>query len=149
MRTLDAARRGAKAGRRPKKGPLALKPRIHASPESSPLLPHARARSEFICFCSICAPWMLPGVGQKRAAGPKMACSSSNYVYTHRWNRLHFCRMRERDLNSFFFPGFAGPAQLGAGKSGQRAQKWPARAQSACTWISRIASIAAVHASSI
>jgi hypothetical protein len=71
-----AARRGAKAGRGLKNGPLILKIRIHASPAFSPFLPHAQARSEFICFCSICAPWLPPGAEQKRAAGSKMASSS-------------------------------------------------------------------------
>jgi hypothetical protein len=80
-------------------------------------IPHARRRRElhlnFVFFPWICGPRgparRCPGAGQKRAAGPKMACSSSNYVYTHRRNFLHFCRKRERDLNLFIFPGFAGP----------------------------------------
>jgi hypothetical protein len=45
--------------------------------------------------------WALPGRRAKRAAGPKMACSFSNYVYTHRRNFLHFCRKRELDLTHF------------------------------------------------
>jgi hypothetical protein len=74
MRTLGAARCGAKAGRRPKNGLLALKPRIHASPESSPFPPHARARSEIIYFAWICGPGAPLGAargGAKVGSGPK------------------------------------------------------------------------------
>jgi hypothetical protein len=150
MRPLGAARCGANAGRGPKNGLLVLKIRIHAPPAFYPFLPHARARSELFCFCSICAPSVPPGAGQKRAAGPKMARSPSKYVYTHRPHCLHFYRMRELDLNLLFFPGFAGPGCRPArGKSGPRAQKWPARAQNTHTRIARIVSISTACASSI
>jgi hypothetical protein len=127
---VDAARCGAKAGRGPKNGPLVLKIRIHASPALSPFLPLARACSELFWFCSICAPW----VPQKRAAGPKMARSSSKYVYTHRPHFIHFYRMRELVLNYFDFARYAPP---GCRNSGPRAQKWPARPQTTYTRIAR------------
>jgi hypothetical protein len=150
MRTLGAARRGAKAGRGPKNGPLALKIRIHASPALSPFLPHARARSEFIVFPWICGPRVPPGAGQTRAAGPKMARSPSIHVYTHRRNFLHFCRKGERVLNYFVFARYAHPGCRPArGKRGPRAQKWPARPQSTYTRIARIVSISTACASSI
>jgi hypothetical protein len=139
---LGAARRGAKASSGPKNGPLVLKIRIHASPAFYPFLPHARARSEFICFCSICAPWVPPGAGQKRAAGPKMARSSSNHVYTHCPGFLHICRNRELDLTYFVFAQYAPTGCRPAwGKGGPRGQKWPARPQTTYTRIARIFSI--------
>jgi hypothetical protein len=151
---LGAARRGAKAGNGPRNGLLALKLRIHASPRFSPFLLHAQARSELFCFCSICAPWVPPAVGQKRAAGAKTVCSPSNYVYTHRTDFLHFYRMCKLDLNFVFFPGFAGPgALLGAaqrrGKSGQQAQKRSARPQTTYIRIAQIFSISTACVSSI
>jgi hypothetical protein len=77
--------------------------------------------------------WALPGAGQKRAAGPKMARSPSIHVYTHRRNFLHFCRKRELDRNFGFFPGFAGPgAPPGAG------QKRAAGSKMACTFSHRV-----------
>jgi hypothetical protein len=150
MRTLVAARRWAKAGSGPRNGLLALKLRIHASPRLSPLLPHARARSELFCFCSICAPWVPPAAGQKRAAGPEMVCSPSIYVYTHRPDFLHFYRMRELDLNYFVFARYAHPGcRPPRGKSGQRAQKWSACPQTTYTRIAQIFSISTACASSI
>jgi uncharacterized membrane protein len=93
------------------------------------------------------APWVPPGAGQKRAAGPKMARSPSTHVYTHRRDFLHFCRMRELDLIFFGFARYAGPEVLpGAGKSGPRAQKWPARSETTYTRIARLFSICAVIA---
>jgi hypothetical protein len=146
MRPLGAARRGAKACRGPKNGPLALKPRIHASPESSPFPPHAQARSEFCVFSLYLRAqgtrWALPGAGQMRAAGPKMARSPSNHVYTHRRNFLHFYRMRELDLNYFIFARYAHPrCRPARGKSAPRAQKWPARPQTTYTRIAGIFTI--------
>jgi hypothetical protein len=121
-------------------------------------IPHARRRRElhlnFVFFPGICGPrgpaGRCPGAGQKRAAGPKMACSFSNYVYTHRRNFLHFCRMRERVLNLFVFARYAPPGCRPArGKSGPRAQKWSARPQTTYTRIAITFPMPAAGASSI
>jgi hypothetical protein len=127
MRTLGAARRWAKAGSGPRNGLLALNLRIHASPRFSPFLPHARARSELFCFCSICAPWVPPAAWQKRAAGPEMVCLPSNYVYTHRPYFLHFYRMHKLDLNYFVFARYAHP-----GCRRPHGQKWAAGPKMVC-----------------
>jgi hypothetical protein len=119
-------------------------------------IPHARRRRELhlncVFFPCIYGPrgpaGRCPGAGQKRAAGPKMACSFSNYVYTHRRNFLHFCRMRERVLNLFVFARYAHPGCRPArGKSGPPAQKWSARPQTTYTRIAVISSISAACAS--
>jgi hypothetical protein len=90
-----------------------------------------------------------PGAGQTRAAGPKMARSPSIHVYTHRPHCLHFYRMRELDLNYFVFAPYTHPRCCPMrGKSVPRAQKCPARPQTACTCIARIFSIAAVDLTS-
>jgi hypothetical protein len=148
MGALRGAPGAGKACNGPRNGPLALKPRIHASPFHSPCPPQARARSEFIVFPWICGRRVPPGAGQTRAAGPKMARSPSIHVYTHRRNFLHFCRMRELVLNYFVFARYAHPGcRPVRGKSGPRAQKWSARPQSTYTCIAVISSISAACAS--